>query len=118
MKYLTVQEIKKFNEDGFLVKKKFFNYDEITEIRNRVYEYAEKKPEDWEVGKEMGYYETSAIDQNRILTRLENFVDYNEKFRELVYSDKIKVCVEELLGEPCIFFKEKIAKFYLEVILI
>ena len=108
MKFLQKEDIKKFNRDGFLVKTKYFNDDEIQNIRKWVYEYADKKPEDWKKGQEMGYYETSLNDGKGILTRLENFVDYHEKFHDLIYSDKITGCVEELLGEPCVFFKEKI----------
>jgi len=108
MKYLAEHEIEKFNQMGYLVKKKLFNYDEILEIRKWVYRYMEKKPEDWENGKEMAYYETSLDNDSRILTRLENFIDYDENFYELAHSEKIMKCVEELLGEPCVFFKEKI----------
>jgi len=108
VKYLTKQDIEKFNQVGYLVKKKFFSLEEISKIRTWVYQYMEKKPDDWENGKEMAYYETNVEDGNRILTRLENFVDYNEKFQELVYSEKIKGCIEELLGEPSVLFKEKI----------
>ena len=108
MKFLQKEDIEKFNRDGFLVKTKYFNDDEIQNIRKWVYAYADKKPEDWKKGQEMGYYETSLNDGKRILTRLENFVDYHEKFHDLIYSDKITGCVEELLGEPCVFFKEKI----------
>ena len=108
MKYLTSYEIEKFNKNGFLEKKNFFNNDEISKIREWVYEYADKKPEEWEPGKEMAYYETSKNDGARILARVEKFVDYHEKFRELANSDKIKGCMEDLLGEPCILFKDKI----------
>tara|TARA_B110001454_G_scaffold113935_1_gene106721 strand:+ start:11933 stop:12706 length:774 start_codon:yes stop_codon:yes gene_type:complete len=108
MTYLKPNDIEKFNHDGFLVKQKFFDDDEIFEIRKWVYQYAEKKPEDWKKGQEMGYYETSLKDGNRILTRLENFVNFNKKFHDLVYSPKIIDSVEDLLGEKCVLFKEKI----------
>jgi len=99
MKYLTMEDIEKFKQDGFLVKKKFFDENEISEIRKWVYEYAIKKPEDWKKGQEMGYYETSLNNGKRILTRLENFVDYHKKFHDLMYSEKIIDSVESLLGE-------------------
>ncbi len=108
MKYLQKEDVERFIHDGFLVKSKFFSDNEIGEIRKWVYEYAKKKPEDWKKGQEMGYYETSLNDGERILTRLENFVDYHKNFHDLIYSEKIIGCVEELLGEPCVFFKEKI----------
>tara|TARA_B100001146_G_C16156147_1_gene423504 strand:- start:126 stop:899 length:774 start_codon:yes stop_codon:yes gene_type:complete len=108
MKYLTMEDIEKFKQDGFLVKKKFFDENEISEIRKWVYEYATKKPEDWKKGQEMGYYETSLNNGKRILTRLENFVDYHKKFHDLIYSEKIIDSVESLLGEKCVIFKDKI----------
>ena len=76
----TKHLIEKFKQDGFLVKKKFFDENEISEIRKWVYRYMEKKPEDWENGKEMAYYETSLDNDSRILTRLENFIDYDKNF--------------------------------------
>ena len=105
---LTSEEIEEFHTNGFLVKKKYYDEDEILEIRKWVYEYSEKKPEDWKKGQEMGYYEKSKNNGERILTRLENFVDYNKNFHNLVYSEKITKCVDSLLGEKCVFFKEKI----------
>ena len=108
MKYLTMEDIEKFKQNGFLVKKKFFEENEISEIRKWVYEYATKKPEDWKKGQEMGYYETSLNNGKRILTRLENFVDYHKKFHDLVYSEKIIDSIESLLGEKCVIFKDKI----------
>ena len=108
MKILNTDDIEKFNHDGFLVKRKFFDDNEISEIRKWVYEYAKKRPEDWKKGQEMGYYETSLNDGKRILTRLENFVDYNQNFYDLVYSSKIIGAVEDLLAEKCVLFKEKI----------
>ena len=84
MKYLQKEDVEKFIHDGFLVKSKFFSDNEIGEIRKWVYEYAKKKPEDWKKGQEMGCYETSLNDGERILTRLENFVDYHKNFHDYV----------------------------------
>ena len=108
MKNLTIEDVDNFKRDGFLVKEKFFDKDEISEIRNWVYEYAIKKSSDWKKGQEMGYYETSLINGERILTRLENFIDYHKKFHDLVTSEEILDSVEKLLGERAVFFKDKI----------
>ena len=108
MKNLTIDDVEDFKRDGFLVKENFFDRHEISEIRTWVYEYAVKKPIDWKKGQEMGYYETSMINGERILTRLENFIDYHEKFHDLVTSEKILESVEKLLGEKAVFFKDKI----------
>ncbi len=57
MKYLTMEDIEKFKQDGFLVKKNFFDENEISEIRKWVYEYAQKsqkigrKDKKWDITK-------------------------------------------------------------------
>ena len=55
MKYFDKNEIEQYNRDGFLVKTNFYDEKEISEIRRWVYDYSDKKPEDWEKGQEMGY---------------------------------------------------------------
>ncbi len=59
MSHLTPEDIQYYQKNGFLVKKNFFDNEEISEIRTWVYEYGSKKPDDWIPGQEMGYYETS-----------------------------------------------------------
>ena len=108
MSCISNEELKSFNKNGFLNKKNFVSKNEINQIRNWVYEYANKKPDDWEIGKEMAYYETSKIDGTRILARIEKFVDYHEGFMNLVKSKQIVDYVDALMQEPSIFFKEKI----------
>ena len=56
MSHLTPEDIQYYQENGFLVKKNFFDNEEISEIRTWVYEYGSKKPDDWISGQEMGYY--------------------------------------------------------------
>ncbi len=101
-------ELNEYQQNGFVFKKNFFDNNEIFTIRKWVYDYAERKPEDWENGKEMAYYETSKNDKTRILARIEKFVDYHEGFKKLVNSRALIECVDTLLGEPSILFKEKI----------
>ena len=108
MQILTEDEIKSFKKNGFLIKRSFFTENEIEEIRNWVYDYADKKIEDWEPGKEMAYYETSKNDGTRILARIENFIDFHQGFKKLASSEKIVQCVEDLFGKKAILFKEKI----------
>ena len=99
MTSLTKEEIEDYEKNGYLIKRQFYNLDEITKIRNWVYEYTEKKEEDWEAGKEMAYYETSKKDNSRVLSRVENFLQYHDGFEELVESTRIKNCMEDLLKE-------------------
>ena len=50
-------------------------------------------------------YET--IGQNRTLTRLENFVDHHDEWRELCH-DYLRRCVSAVLGCPHVLYKEKL----------
>jgi len=105
---LTDKEIEDYKRHGFLIKREFYDKTEIEEIRNWVYNYADKKPEEWESGKEMAYYETSKNDGTRILARIEDFVDFHNGFKNLVNSDRLMGCVEKILQEEPLLFKEKI----------
>ena len=118
MKYLTEQQIKKYQNDGFLLLKKFISKDELELINKSLEKFSRMKPNDWEQGKEMAYYETgtsignySASTKNedeRILCRIEKFVDYHQEFQKLVNSDRILNVLEDLMGGPCVLFKDKI----------
>ncbi len=108
MQYLTNEEIENFNKNGFLIKRNFYDENKIAEIHSWVYDYADKKLEDWESGKEMAYYETSKNDGTRILARLENFIDFHKGFQNLANSEGLMGCVNDLLVDKPILFKEKI----------
>ena len=109
MKYLTEQQIKKYQNDGFLLLKNFFAKDELESINKSIEKFSKMKPNDWEPGKEMAYYETSTSNENeRILSRIEKYVDYHQEFQKLVNSDKILSVLEDLMGGPCVLFKDKI----------
>jgi ectoine hydroxylase-related dioxygenase (phytanoyl-CoA dioxygenase family) len=108
MQYFTNEEIASFNKNGFLIKRGFYDKNEIEEIRNWVYDYADRKPEEWESGKEMAYFETSKKDGTRILARIENFSEYHKGFKNLINSKRLMKYVEALLGNKAIIFKEKI----------
>ena len=42
MTSLTKEEIENYEKNGYLIKRQFYDSDEITKIRNWVYEYTEK----------------------------------------------------------------------------
>ena len=109
MKYLTEQQIKKYQNDGFLLLRKFFSKDELDQIIKSIEQFSRMKPNDWKLGKEMAYYETSTENENeRILCRVEKYVDYHQQFQKLANSDKILNVLEDLMGGPCVLFKDKI----------
>ena len=107
MKYLTEQQIKKYQNDGFLLLKQFFSKDELESINKSIEKFSKMKPSDWKLGKEMVYYETDT-ENERILCRIEKCIDYHQEFQKLAYSDKILNVLEDLMGGPCILFKDKI----------
>ena len=109
MKYLTKQQVKKYQDDGVLLLKNFFSKEELESINKDIKNFSRMKPNDWNPGKEMAYYETNTTNENeRILCRIEKFVDYNQEFQKLANSDKILGVLEDLMGGPCILFKDKI----------
>ena len=109
MKYLTESQIKKFQDDGFLLLKKFFSEEEMEPIIKSINKFSELPYNFWEAGKEMAYYETSNENKNeRILNRIEKSVDYHPEFQKLANSKKVLSAMEDLMGGPCILFKDKI----------
>ena len=109
MKYLTELQIKKYQDDGFLLLKKFFSKEEMEPIIKSINKFSEVPYNFWEVGKEMAYYETSNEDENeRILCRVEKYVDYHPEFQKLASSNKILSALQDLMGGPCVLFKDKI----------
>ena len=107
MTEITNKEIESFHVNGFLIMKGFYDKNEINEIRTWVYDYAGRKSDEWESGKEMAYFETSKNDGTRILARIENFLEFHEGFKNLMNSKKLMNCVESLLGKKAVLFKEK-----------
>ena len=109
MKYLTEHQIEKFQNDGFLLIKKFFSKDEMGIINEKILKFSKMKPNDWKSGKEMAYYETSNENENeRILSRVEKYVDYHPEFQKLANSKNILNALEDLMGGSCVLFKDKI----------
>ena len=109
MQNLTDQQIEEFYKEGFLLVKNCFSDVEIAEMMTIVKKFNAKKPDDWKKGEEMAYYETSKINSDdRILMRVENFVNYHQIFNKVANSEKILGVIEKLIGEPCVLFKDKI----------
>ena len=60
-------------------------------------------------GEHMMYFEESLLEPDeRVLSRIENICPYHEGFNALVTGDELLGGASELLGEPAVFFKEKI----------
>ena len=109
MKYLTNIQMKNYESDGFLLLKKFFSEEEMKPSIKAIKKFSELSVESWVTGKEMAYYETSNEDEDeRILCRIEKYVDYHNEFQNLANSKKLLNVLEDLMGGPCILFKDKI----------
>ena len=82
MKYLPELQIKKYQDDGFLLLKKFFSKEEMEPIIKSINKFSEVPYNFWEVGKEMAYYETRNENENeRILCRVENTLITIQNFK-------------------------------------
>lgn len=102
---LTKQQIEQFHRDGFLVVRAMYSAKEMQQIcawTEAVSAVAETP------GKTMMYFETSATDSSRILSRIENFVPYYDGFSELITRRRMLQAVDDLFGEPSVLFKDKI----------
>ncbi len=98
MKYLTELQIKKYEDDGFLLLKKFFSKEEMEPIIKSINKFPEIPYNSWEVGKEMAYYETSNENENeRILCMDEKYVDYHQEFKKLANSKKFQSILKYLM---------------------
>ena len=108
MNKLSESDIEEFNEHGFLLVKNCFTKSEIEEAIKKTTDFETMQPNDWEYGKEMAYYETSKNNSQRIIMRVENYVDYHKIFSNFAYSKTILDTIEQLTGEEFILFKDKI----------
>lgn len=102
---LTNEQLADFKKDGYLLIKGLYSAEEMQEIirwTEEVTNYPEVP------GKYMMYFEQSSIDQQRILSRLEDFEPYHEGFSRLFASEKMQGVVSELFGEESVLYKDKI----------
>ena len=100
------ERLRAWKRDGFVVVRGLFAQEAVARISRWTEELAA-----WpEVpGRHMVYYEPSLIEPGkRILQRIENFYPYHSDFRALIDSPALHGCVESLLGEPAVLFKDKI----------
>ncbi len=64
------------------------------------------------MGKWLKYFETIAPppmkNKKNLLSRIENFIRYHKGFSEFADNKKLLFILSELMGEPVLFFKEKL----------
>jgi 2-aminoethylphosphonate dioxygenase len=98
--------LERYERLGWIAVPRFFSAAEMADI-SRYTEEAVALPE--VSGAQMVYRETSLLDPNsRVIQRIEDFCPHHVGLDALVRGGRLQRCVEELLGEPALLFKEKI----------
>lgn len=105
MPTLSEQQIKEFHERGFIVLRGFFDPDAVSRLSTWLDELSRKAPAE---GSEAKYYEKSPISNEDLLVRAEYLLgEHNKEETGLLLNETTLACLEELLGEPAVLFKEK-----------
>ena len=84
MNYLSKEELSKFKKDGYLIIHNIFSEDELLQAEKTIEGFSEKKIEDWEIGKEMAYYESNL--KNTIIIYSDYIIINNVKYLCDLYS--------------------------------
>jgi len=104
--FFSDEQLGAYRRDGFLAVPGLFDaaaMQRITSWTDEVQAYPEVP------GEYMMYFEESLLEPGeRVLSRIENICPYHEGFNALVTGDELLGRTSELLGEPAVFFKEKI----------
>jgi 2-aminoethylphosphonate dioxygenase len=107
MKYqFSKNQIEDYKNNGYLVCKDFFKKKDIKNLikwTDEVENFEETR------GKWMKYYDPSLKNKrNFILTRIENFIEYHNKFKKFILSKKILKELKKIFGSEVVLFKDKI----------
>ena len=98
--------IDRYMRHGWVAVRGFFSAAQIADIQ-RFTEETLALPEI--SGAQMVYRETSLLDPNaRVIQRIEDLCPHHQGFDRLIRGGRLQRCVERLLGEPAVLFKEKI----------
>jgi hypothetical protein len=108
-KLLTPAQLESFDRDGFLLIRA---KDVWTDAEMKLLLSATNLMDDWpdRAGHYMKYYEKNrnAPEGPKILSRIENFTQYNPGLDFLLQGDKLPALCTDLFGEPSIMYKEKV----------
>jgi 2-aminoethylphosphonate dioxygenase len=99
-------QLAQFAQDGYLLVRDMFDRNVMSNIvrwTNEVVALPEVR------GQHMAYYEDHLREPGRrVLSRIENFCPFHTDFDALLRAGVVSRCVEQLLGETAVLFKEKI----------
>lgn len=105
-RFLSEKDFLNFRRDGFLIVPGMVTTREISEVSRWIDEITSWAPQK---DRQMVYYEDSLLKKGeKILSRIEKFVDYHESLRAFVHDERMIGRASELLGEAAVLFKEKI----------
>ncbi len=101
----TLRQLKiDYQKQGYVLIKDFFNQAEMECLTQWTHEITQ-----WPAVSEkwLKYYER--LENNKtVLSRVENFVEYHAGFKDLANNNEFLELLHRLMGEPVVFFKEKL----------
>ena len=104
--FFSLLEIEEFKNNGFVIVRNLFSKEEMDIIAKHATALLEETPK---IGRQMVYLEESVKEPGKKqVCRIENFLPYYAKLKELCDDERILYRLEELFGEPGVLFKEKI----------
>jgi len=92
-----------YKQNGYIKVTNFFSHTDVKVLKNFVDKVSLLKPKK---GQQMIYYDK--IKNFSLLTRTENFLKYDKKFRNFFIKKKLNNLVDQILGKKSILFKDKI----------
>jgi len=98
-------KLESWNENGFLLLENLFTKEEVNALVSCVDDIAVLEPSP---GKWMQYHETSLLDNQQILGRVECFLEYHKGIEYFLLHETLMTTISEIIGGPAILFKEKI----------
>ena len=103
---LSAEQVAEYCRRGWLLARGFIAAADVEALARWTDELA-GRPE--VPGKHMVYREPSLIDPGqRVIQRIEDFCPYHAPFDAFVRHGRLRLAVDQLLGEPTCLFKEKI----------
>jgi hypothetical protein len=103
---LLEERLEAFRRDGFVVARGLYRPDEVDAIARWLDDLASRP---LEAGKLMVYFEGSLkVAGQRIISRIEKFVDYHAGLAGLVVEDRLTKPLGDLMGGAPVLFKEKV----------
>jgi len=100
---LSAEKVEKWHEDGFITLSSFFDEERRAALSRCVNEIS-----DWGISDEkwMMWFEKTS-DDRKILSKVENFIDYHDEINQILLGDgRIISVIESLLNEEARRLKE------------